>query len=109
MFRHILFAALLAVPAAAQTIVSINGTAVPFVEGDIIKSSIGTRLTVAGTGFGGLTGMSKPKVFINSAASPKKRPLKVISFTDTELVCDIKSGAVGDFDLTIQPIGPVFP
>ena len=110
MFRHLVLATLLAVPAAAQTIVSINGTAVPFTdEADIIESSIGTRLIVAGTGFGGLTGITKPKVFINSALAPKKRPLKVISFTDTEVVCDIKSGVVGDFDLTIQPIGPVFP
>ena len=68
MFRHVLLAALLAAPAAAQTIVSINGTAVPFTDpGDIIESSIGTRLTVEGTGFGGLTGITKPKVFINSA------------------------------------------
>jgi len=110
MFRHLVLATLLAVPAAAQTIVSINGTAVPFTdEADIIESSIGTRLIVAGTGFGGLTGITKPKVFMNSALSPKKRPLKVISFTDTEVVCDIKSGVVGDFDLTIQPIGPLFP
>jgi hypothetical protein len=37
---------------------------------------------------------------------PKHRALKVISFTDTEVIADIKSGVVGDFDLTIQPKGP---
>ncbi|HEX5012024.1 MAG TPA: hypothetical protein VFY71_16685 [Planctomycetota bacterium] len=106
MLRYVLFTALLAAPAAAQAIASINGVAVPFADpADIIESSIGTRLTIEGSGFGGLTGLSKPKVFINSVLVPKKRPLKVISFTDTEVVADIKSGVVGDFDLTIQPKG----
>jgi hypothetical protein len=108
MFRPlVLLVALLAAPVAAQSIDSINGIAVPFAdpENDIVVSSIGTQLTITGSGFGGLTGLSKPKVFTSSVALPKHRKLKVLSYTDTELVVSIKSGVPGDVDLTVQPKG----
>jgi len=107
MLRSALLLALLAAPALAQSIDTINGIAVPFAdpENEIVVSSIGTQLTITGSGFGGLTGLSKPKVFINSLALPKHRGLKVISFTDNELVVSIKSGLAGDYDLTVQPKG----
>ena len=105
--RNILLACLLlAAPAAAQSIESVNGVAVPLGDvADIVRVSTGTQLAVHGSGFGGLTGTAKPKVFTSSDARPKKRPLKVVSFTDTDLVVEIKTGTVGDFDLTVQPKG----
>jgi hypothetical protein len=106
MLRHLLLVALLAAPLAAQAIDTINGVALPFsAPADIVESSVGTQLTLVGTGFGGLTGLAKPKVFINSVAAPKKRALKVVSFTDTQVVCEVKTGVAGDFDLTLQPKG----
>jgi IPT/TIG domain len=110
MFRTLLLSTLLAAPLAAQTIVSVNGIPVPFEDpADIIEASVGTQIVIAGTGFAGLTGQSKPKVFMDSAAFPKNRPMKVVNFTDTELVCEVKSGVVGDFDVTIVAKGPDFP
>ncbi len=108
MFRPlVLVALLLAAPAAAQSIDSINGIPVPFADppNDIVLSSIGTQLTLVGSGFGGTTGLAKPKVFTSSVALPKHRALKVVSFTDTELVVQVKAGVPGDFDLTVQPKG----
>jgi hypothetical protein len=110
MFRTLLLSTLLAAPLGAQTIVSVNGIPVPFEDpADIIEASVGTQITIAGTGFAGLTGQSKPKVFMDSPEFPKNRPMKVISFTDTELVCEVKSGVPGDFDVTIVAKGPFFP
>lgn len=94
---------LLAAPAAAQSIDFVNG--VPIAEVGIVSASIGTQVTLQGSGFGGLTGTSKPKVFINSAAQPKKRVLKVLEATDTDLLVEIKAATAGDFDLTVQPKG----
>ena len=105
--RSILFACLLlAAPAAAQSITSVNGVAIPIVDpADIVKASVGTQLTIAGSGFLGLSGKSKPKVFIDSAIETKKRVLKIIEATDEQLIVEIKTGVPGDFDLTVQPKG----
>jgi hypothetical protein len=102
--RSILLACLLlAAPIAAQSIDSING--VPLDEVGIVSASSGTQFSVQGSGFGGLTGLAKPKVFINSAMQPKKRALKVLEATDGELLVEIKTATAGDFDLTVQPKG----
>ncbi len=111
--RTVLLALLLALPVAAQGIDTIDG--IPLVNGefengaDIRKGSIGMTLNLTGSGFAGLTGLAKPKVFINSFIDPKKRTLKVVSFTDTELVVELKKGVPGDYDLTVQPKGKDLP
>jgi hypothetical protein len=111
--RTVLLALLLALPAAAQGIDTIDG--IPLVNGefengaDIRKGSIGMTLSLTGSGFAGLTGLAKPKVFINSFIDPKKRALKVVSFTDNELVVELKKGVPGDYDLTVQPKGKDLP
>lgn len=97
---------LLAAPLAAQSIETVNGIAIPLVDpGDAVVVSIGTQLSIHGSGFAGLTGTAMPKVFTSSVTVPKKRALKVISFTDTDIVAEIRSGAVGTYDLTVQPKG----
>jgi len=107
--RTLLFAALLALPAAAQEITAID--AIPLAGGtfadpaDIRKVSVGAQLVIDGSGFAGLTGVAKPKVFINSGASPKPRALKVLAFSDTQITAEIRKGVPGDFDLTVQPKG----
>ncbi len=107
--RTALLALLLALPAAAQGIDTIDD--IPVVGGtfengtDIRTGSIGMTLHLTGSGFAGLTGLAKPKVFINSAIDPKKRALKVVTFADNDLVVELKKGAPGDYDLTVQPKG----
>lgn len=111
--RTALLALLLALPAAAQGIDTIDD--IPLVNGefengaDIRTGSIGMTLHLTGSGFGGLTGLAKPKVFINSGVHPKPRALKVVTFTDTDLVVELKKGEPGDFDLTVQPKGKDLP
>lgn len=107
--RTLLLALLLALPAAAQGITAIDG--IPLAGGtfadpaDIRPASVGTQLILDGSGFAGLTGTAKPKVWISSAEAPKKRALKVLAFTDAQLTVEVKSGIPGDFDLTVQPKG----
>ncbi|MBM3984890.1 MAG: hypothetical protein FJ296_04245 [Planctomycetes bacterium] len=107
--RTAVLALLLALPAAAQGIDTIDD--IPLIGGefedgtDIRTGSIGMLLHISGSGFGGLTGLAKPKVFINSNIDPKKRALKVVEFTDNELLVELKKGVPGDYDLTIQPKG----
>jgi hypothetical protein len=107
--RTALLALLLALPAAAQGIDTIDD--IPLVggtfadPGDIRKVSVGATLHVTGSGFAGLTGLAKPKVFINSFIHPKPRALKVLTFTDNDLVVELKKGVPGDYDLTVQPKG----
>jgi hypothetical protein len=111
--RTALLALLITLPAAAQGIDTIDD--IPLVGGtfesgaDIRTGSVGMTLHLTGSGFGGLTGLAKPKVFISSFIHPKPQALKVLTFTDVDLVVELKKGEPGDFDLTVQPKGKGLP
>lgn len=107
--RTLFLALILALPAAAQGITHIDGIELAgdtFADpADIRPASVGTQLVLDGSGFGGLTGTAKPKVWISSPEAPKKRALKVLAATDAQLTVEVKTGIPGDFDLTVQPKG----
>ena len=73
---------------------------------DALPVSVGSQLTITGSGFGGLTGTAKPKVFLVDPSAPKKKyALKVLSFSDDTILAEVKKAKVAALDLTVQPKG----
>ena len=98
--------------AAAQAITAVEATLpdapAPWTlpGDDALPVSVGSQLTISGSGFGGLTGAAKPKVFLVDPKVPKKKfALKVLSFSDDTIVAEVKKAKVSALDLTVQPKG----
>jgi len=73
---------------------------------DPLAASVGTVFTITGTGFGGLSGTAKPKVFLTDPAKPKQKfALKVTGFSDTEVVAELKKARPVVLDLTLAAKG----
>jgi hypothetical protein len=63
------------------------------------SGSLGTSLTITGTGFG----TKKPSVFLTSPETGTKiYKLKVTSSTDTTIVATVTKGVLGSFDVNVE-------
>lgn len=68
------------------------------------SGSLGTSLTITGTGFGS----KKPSVFLTSPETGTKTfKLKVTSSTDTTIVATVSKGVAGSFDVNVEVDGAV--
>lgn len=85
--------AILAVGAFAHTVDDVTPS----------SGSVGTAITITGTGFGTKT----PAVFLTSPETgTKKFKLKVTSHDDTSIVATVLKGVVGTFDVNVK-VGPL--
>lgn len=61
--------------------------------------ALGTTLTLTGQGFGDLRG----RVDLTSAASPRRWPLLVLSWSDTEIVARVRVARFDSYDVNVRP------
>jgi hypothetical protein len=67
--------------------------------------TIGTTVTVSGSGLLGVVGLSKPKLQLFDPGTGKKYVLKVTSFSGSEVVGTISKGVQGTLELQLIPKG----
>lgn len=69
------------------------------------RGSVGTVFTLDGSGFG----MSKPRLSLTNAMSPKRIPMKVLAFSDTQITAAVpgskRSLNAGVYDVVLEPRG----
>jgi hypothetical protein len=87
--------------ASAQSLDSIVAVDGPDPGGD--SGLIGNTVTIAGSGFGGSTGLLQPKAYFRDPATLKTYALKITAFTDIEITATISKAVYGTLDLEVQP------
>ncbi len=69
------------------------------------SGTIGTTVTISGSGLLGVVGLSKPKVQLFDPDTGKKYALKVATFSDTEVTASITKAVAGTMELQLLPKG----